>query len=75
MLALAKVNPRLYAQKKMAFDELLSSAAIYTKVRNKIGDQTRDTMDALYRYKTQKLCSDIGQALLQSLVNRGESIK
>ncbi|HEX4502796.1 MAG TPA: hypothetical protein VH187_16800 [Scandinavium sp.] len=75
LLALSKVNPSAYAQKKAAFDALLSSASVYTAVRDDIGSQTRGTMDALYKYKTQKLCSDIEQSVRQSLISRGENFK
>ncbi|AST78850.1 TPA: hypothetical protein JD342_18395 [Citrobacter freundii] len=69
------MNQHQYAKKKAAFDQLLDSASVYTSVREDIGSQTRDTMDALYKYKTQKLCSDIEQTVRQSLINRGESFK
>lgn len=75
LIALSKVNQHQYAKKKAAFDQLLDSASVYTSVREDIGSQTRDTMDALYKYKTQKLCSDIEQTVRQSLINRGESFK
>ena len=75
LLALSKVNPRLYTHKKAAFDDLLAKASVYTGVRNDIGSQTKDTLDALYKYKTQKLCSDIEQSVRQSLINSGENIK
>lgn len=75
LLALSKVNQNAYAQKKVAFENLLNSASIYTAVRNDIGGSTKDTMDSLYKYKTQKLCSDIEQAVRQSLISRGENIK
>ncbi|MFA9593290.1 hypothetical protein [Citrobacter telavivensis] len=75
LVALSKVNQRQYAKKKADFEQLLDSASVYTSVREDIGSQTRDTMDALYKYKTQKLCSDIEQTVRQSLINRGESFK
>lgn len=75
LLALSKVSPKTYARKKAAFDTLLRSASVYTSVRDEIGGQTRDTMDALYKYKTQKLCSDIQQAVRDGLIVRGEEIK
>jgi hypothetical protein len=75
LLALSKVNQTAYAQKKAAFDALLNSASVYTAVRDDIGSQTRGTMDALYKYKTQKLCSDIEQTVRQSLITRGENFK
>lgn len=75
LIALSKVNQNQYAKKKAAFEQLLDSASVYTSVREDIGLQTRDTMDALYKYKTQKLCSDIEQTVRQSLINRGEGFK
>jgi hypothetical protein len=75
LLALSKVSQSAYSQKKAAFDALLSSASVYTSVRGDIGSQTRETMDALYKYKTQKLCSDIEQSVRQSLISRGENFK
>lgn len=75
LLALSKINQRYYAQKKAAFDNLLSSASVYTSVRGDIGSQTKDTMDALYKYKTQKLCIDIEQTVRQALISRGEDFR
>ncbi|SNY62259.1 hypothetical protein SAMN02744775_00763 [Enterobacter sp. CC120223-11] len=75
LIALSKVNQRSYAQKKAEFDLLLSRASVYTSVRDEIGAETKDTMDALYKFKTQKLCSDIEIAVRQSLISTGESIK
>ncbi|MFG6655003.1 hypothetical protein ACG0Z5_11095 [Scandinavium sp. M-37] len=75
LLALSKVNQAAYAQRKASFDDLLASASVYTNVRGDIGEDTRTTMDALYKYKTQKLCSDIEQSVRQALINRGENFK
>lgn len=75
LLALSKVNQRMYAQKKAEFDQLVARASVYTSVRDDIGSQTKDTMDALYKFKTQKLCSDIELAVRQSLISAGENLK
>ncbi|MBT1713854.1 hypothetical protein KK116_06185 [Enterobacter dykesii] len=75
LIVLSKVNQRLYAQKKAAFDELISSVSVYTAVREDINPQTKDTMDAFYKFKTQKICSDIEQAVRQALINRVENFK
>ena len=75
LAALSKLNPPAYAVKKQAFETLLRTASVYNDVRNDINEQTRDTLDALYKYKTQKICSDIEQAIQQSLISRGESVK
>ncbi|WP_312624643.1 hypothetical protein [Scandinavium sp.] len=75
LLALSKVNKNVYVQKKAAFDELLRNAAVYTEVREDIGAETRGTMDALYKYKTQKLCNDIAQSVRESLIAKGENFR
>lgn len=73
--ALSKVNPQLYSQNKSRFDELLNQATVYTSVRERVDMQTKDTVDAMYKYKTRIVCSDIKQMVYQSLINSGESLK
>lgn len=73
--ALSKVNPQLYSQNKSRFDELLNQASVYTSVRERVDMQTKDTVDAMYKYKTRIVCSDIKQMVYQSLINSGESLK
>lgn len=75
LMALSKVNKRMYARKKNEFAQLLNSTSLYSSVRGEIAGQTQNTMDALYQYKTQKLCSDIEQSVRESLIQRGESLK
>lgn len=75
LLALSKVNNELYLQKKKVFDNLISGASAYTIVREDIDIETKETLDALYKFKTQKLCNDIEQTLRQTLITQGENIK
>lgn len=75
LVALSKINQQLYMQKKSVFDELLASASAYASVRGEISVQTKDTLDALYKYKTQKICNDIEQSIRQALISRGENFK
>lgn len=75
LAALAKISSSAYAAKKAAFETLLRNASTYSAVRGDINAQTRDTLDALYKYKTQKLCNDIEQAIQQGLISRGESVR
>lgn len=72
--ALSRINPRLYARRRAAFDDLLARAAVYTAVRDEVGLQTRETMDALYKFKTRKICNDIEQTVGQALVSAGERL-
>lgn len=75
LLALSKLNNELYLQKKKGFDNLISGASVYTTVREDIDIETKETLDALYKFKTQKLCNDIEQTLRQTLITQGENIK
>lgn len=75
LLALSKLNNELYLQKKKVFDNLISGASVYTTVREDIDIETKETLDALYKFKTQKLCNDIEQTLRQTLITQGENIK
>ncbi|ERK09204.1 hypothetical protein L581_0443 [Serratia fonticola AU-AP2C] len=36
---------------------------------------TKNTVDALYKYKTNQLCTQIGQDLLNGLIRKMESVK
>ncbi|MER5005729.1 hypothetical protein [Atlantibacter hermannii] len=75
LAALAKINPAKYASQKALFDNLLKSASVYSSVREDVNPETKDIMDTLYKYKTQRLCGDIQKAVHESLIARGESLK
>ncbi|WP_312311644.1 hypothetical protein [Atlantibacter sp.] len=75
LAALAKINPAKYATQKVVFDNLLKSASVYSMVRSDVNADTKDIMDTLYKYKTQKICNDIEQAIHDSLIARGENVK
>ncbi|WP_127353656.1 hypothetical protein [Enterobacter bugandensis] len=75
LISLSKVNPQAYSEKKRVFDGLMKNATVYSTVRGNISDSTRDMMDALYKYKTQKICDDIEHSVQQALVEHGENIK
>lgn len=73
--ALRRINPAVYSTKKAAFDNLVNNATVYTSVRGDINAQTKDTLDALYKYKTNQMCGEIQRAVMEGLISRGESIK
>lgn len=75
LISLSKVNPQVYSEKKQVFDGLMKNATVYSTVRGNISDSTRDMMDALYKYKTQKICDDIEHSVQQALVEHGENIR
>ncbi|WP_051916784.1 MULTISPECIES: hypothetical protein [unclassified Serratia (in: enterobacteria)] len=75
LASLRQVSPKSYAAKKALFDRLVSNASVYSAVRGDVNTDTKETLDALYKYKTNQLCADIERDVLQGLILRGESVK
>ncbi|MFZ1875394.1 hypothetical protein [Serratia sp. D1N4] len=75
LAALRQVSPRAYALKKAQFDRLVSNASVYSAVRGDVNTDTKETLDALYKFKTNQICADIERSVLQGLIQRGESVK
>lgn len=75
LASLKQVNPRAYAVKQAQFNRLVNNASVYSAVRGDVNATTKDTLDALYKYKTNQLCADIEREVLQGLIQRGESVK
>lgn len=75
LASLKQINPRAYAVKQAYFNRLLNNASVYSAVRGDVNAATKDTLDALYKYKTNQLCADIEREVLQGLIQRGESVK
>lgn len=75
LASLQTVNPRAYAVRKAKFDSLLTNASLYSGVRGDVNALTKNTLDALYKYKTNQLCAEIGQDLLNGLIRKVESVK
>lgn len=55
-----------------AFNQMMGGAAQYAGVRAKVGTETQDTLDALYRYRLSLLCVDIHRAVVTGLSARGD---
>lgn len=73
--ALEGISPAQHKTYKAEFGQLMSGAAQYAGLRTQVSDSIQETMDALYRYKVNRLCADITQAALTGLVERGERFK
>ncbi|TXE66635.1 hypothetical protein [Serratia nematodiphila] len=70
---LKNLNPAQHTTLRQTFDRLMNGAAQYGGLRPQVNAQTQETVDALYRYKVNRLCADITQATLTSLATRGET--
>ena len=66
------VSPEQYARMHQLFDRIMKGAAQYADVRAKINADTQDTVDALYRYRANLICAQIGQKLLEGLTRQDE---
>jgi hypothetical protein len=75
LASLKQVNPKAYAAKQANFNRLVNNASVYGAVRGDVNATTKDTLDALYKYKTNQLCAEIERDVLQGLIQRGESVK
>ncbi|TSB25745.1 hypothetical protein FOT43_22580 [Serratia marcescens] len=71
--ALKKVDGKRYAERKVEFDRLIAGAAMYAGVRGAVQSRTQEAVDALYRYRADKLCADIGQDVLNGLARTGSA--
>ncbi|WP_421105900.1 hypothetical protein [Serratia marcescens] len=69
------VSPEKYAIYKRKFDSLMGGAAQYAGLRNQVNPGIQETVDALYRYKVNRLCAEVGQVALTALVKRGEQLE
>lgn len=65
--ALKKIDSAIYNKRKTEFDKLVSGASLYNGVRNDVGNYTQSAVDALYRFRSDKLCADIASDVLNAL--------
>lgn len=70
--SLKQINSNKALKYNDAFNNLVGAASQYNSVRTSISQSTRQAVDAMYQFKTAKLCADIDKELLDSLIYRGE---
>lgn len=75
LASLQTISPRAYAARKANFDSLVQNASVYSAVRGEVNSNTKDTLDALYKFKTNQVCADISQDVLNGLIRKVESVK
>ncbi|HCM1965157.1 TPA: hypothetical protein N3A49_004741 [Salmonella enterica subsp. salamae serovar 56:l,v:z39] len=68
--ALKKINISVYEKRQREFDSLMSGAGIYTGVRGEVSTFTQGAVDAYYRYRSDKLCADIANDVLNELAKQ-----
>ncbi len=70
---LSGASPRKDYQSR--FDTLMLEISHYSGLRDGAGNDIRETVDALYRYRVNRLCAEVHLALLNGLSDRGEQAK
>lgn len=75
LASLQTISPQAYAARKASFDSLVKNASVYSAVRGEVNSSTKDTLDALYKYKTNQVCAEIGRDVLNGLIRRVEGVK
>ncbi|RTP97293.1 hypothetical protein EKN38_22410 [Enterobacter sp. WCHEn045836] len=70
--ALQQVSPSIYQIRNAELHSIRIQEQIYLKVRKSINENSISVMDAAYKYKISKICSDIRNDLTNELVNKVE---
>ncbi|MCQ1917255.1 hypothetical protein LAX92_19600 [Escherichia coli] len=65
--ALRKIDSAVYKKRMAEFERLIAGASLYNGVRNDIKSYTQSAVDALYRFRTDKICADISADVLNKL--------
>lgn len=71
--ALKTMNQPDYNRLNNSFIYLMTSAAQYSGMRKNVDANTQDTVDSLYHYRANLICSKIAQTLMDSLASKGEA--
>lgn len=72
--SLNRVDSKSFKEMKGSFDKLMSTAAQYSEIRKNVSQQMQGTVDAMYKYKIEKLCSEVSTTLLKSTLAQGEGV-
>ncbi|MGP2504322.1 hypothetical protein ACTUSN_23545 [Pantoea ananatis] len=70
--ALKVVSPDDYHRQTILFAKLMTTASQYANVRSQADPLTVAAVDALYQYRTSRVCADISWRLLNALSDKGE---
>jgi hypothetical protein len=71
---LKDVDPKEYDVKKRQFSALMNNAARYSTLRKDISNLSQGTVDALYKYKADKLCFELSADVLTGMIKGGEKL-
>lgn len=67
---LKRLDMQRYTQRKSQFDRLMSGASVYADVRKDVAGGTQEAVDAMYRFRTGKLCAEISRDVLDALARQ-----
>lgn len=73
LASLRRLNPDAYNTKQAEFSRLVNNASLYKSVRSDVNPSTKATVDALFTFRTNRLCADISREVMLSLIAKGEA--
>lgn len=65
--ALKSINPTVWDKYSRDFDDLIRRAGVYSSVRGELNPYTQGAIDSYYRFRADKLCSDLVGKVLSEL--------
>ncbi|EDI0160901.1 hypothetical protein CC666_23145 [Salmonella enterica subsp. enterica serovar Panama] len=72
LVALKRLDNRLYNRRKVQFDRLMHGASLYAGLRTEVAGSIQEAVDAMYRFRTSRLCAEISRDVLDALVRQGD---
>ncbi|EAT7400336.1 hypothetical protein CV198_24685 [Salmonella enterica] len=72
LAALKRLDNRLYNRRKVQFDRLMHGASLYAGLRTEVAGSTQEAVDAMYRFRTGRLCAEISRDVLDALARQGD---
>ncbi|EAU2710450.1 hypothetical protein OE847_003749 [Salmonella enterica] len=72
LAALKRLDNRLYNRRKVQFDRLMYGASLYAGLRTEVAGSTQEAVDAMYRFRTGRLCAEISRDVLEALARQGD---
>ncbi|QLK60037.1 hypothetical protein GE278_04210 [Enterobacteriaceae bacterium Kacie_13] len=69
------LDKKAYDSYSVRFNALMSEVKNYLIIRENVNNADQSTVDSMYKYKSDKLCSEISNSMLSALLKKGEALK
>ena len=69
------LDKKAYDSYSVRFNALMNGVKNYLTIRDNVNNADQSTVDSMYKYKSDKLCSEISSSMLSALLRKGEALK